>query len=284
MSSSGISRRLLRWRPWRLIFVALLALPPTVRWLSPSLQPLPGELTREAALEATVLALRVELETTRFEAERLRALEQSWGQVELSDRHERLLADVLPVSDPSPRRRILWAHTPGARRISRPAAVICTLEVAASEPQLEKKTSALVGRALAPTPHLPLARVETTLDPAFRVRFRHHGASGMLWGTGEESAGRPVLEIKHLSELIELKDGEAVVTEGRDGVYPEGILIGFVVREDAPEPDASGAAPPGRLFVRGAAAPEALRQVIVVIDRAQESLAHLRLLEEETSP
>jgi hypothetical protein len=75
---------------------------------------------------------------------------------------------------------------------------------------------------------VPIVRLQTLLDPDFRVRFWTEGATGMLQGTGRQRDGHPVLEILYLSESAVLRPGAPVVTEGNDGVYPPGVVIGCI--------------------------------------------------------
>lgn len=253
MKSRSYTTRIARLRPWRLVFAVLLVLPPCLRWATAYLDPRPAAGSTLNASEDA--ALRAELATVRFELERLRARSEMLSHATWPGGYERITAEVLPLSDPSPRRRAVWVYSPGPRAVPRDTPVL-SLE----------RAPVLVGRTHRPIPGAPLVRIESLLDPAFRVRFRHQGASGILWGTGSEAGGHPVLEIKHLSELVELKEGEPVFTEGRDGVYPEGVLIGHVERE------AGGS----RLVVKASAALESIEQVVLAVDLTRESLARVR--------
>ncbi|HVR74238.1 MAG TPA: rod shape-determining protein MreC, partial [Planctomycetota bacterium] len=133
----------------------------------------------------------------------------------------------------------------------------------------------LVGRVARVHAGSSLVRVETLLDPAFRVRFQTRGASGILWGTGKRKDGKVVLDVHHLSELVDVEEGEPVFTHGGDGRFPPGILIGWTARKEGPE----GAA---RFEVHGAIDPARLSRILLAEDTAASKLTALIL--EENSP
>ena len=216
-----------------------------------------------------IASLRVELEAAREEL-RIARLDLSARDLGHSlPSYHIVLAESLPVDDPSARRGSLWVSCRGASLVPDGTAAIAG--------------EALVGRVARAHGALRLARIQTLLDPAFRVRFRKEGASGMLWGTGRVSAGEsPVLELRHLSEGAVLASGEPVYTEGGDGIYPEGILIGFLADDGGAPPSSAAPRPIGPVPLRGlvvhaAAHPGAARRLALAVDvrkaRLEEAVA-----------
>lgn len=207
-----------------LVFALFLALPPGVK--------LGIHLVREHQQDdlTALEKLRVDLEATRDELRREKIERTMSGLDRLDGQYKLIAGRVFPLSDPSPERSVLWAHLGEGQPVPEDTAAVWR--------------QGLVGRVTRAYPKLAVVRVQTLLDPGFRVRFRQDEATGMLWGTGRMVKGHPVLEIRHLSDDAELKAGGAVFTDGNDGVYPEGVLIGFLVGEnEGPgETEANGAA------------------------------------------
>jgi cell shape-determining protein MreC len=235
-----------------LVFAGLLAFPPGVRLgmhlLREERQVDPSELKK----------LQIELEAARDELRREKTAREMSGLDRLDGQYRLVAGKVLPVSDPSPERSILWVHVGEG--------------LPAPEDTAAVWGKALVGRVYRAYGRLPLLRVQTLLDPGFRVRFRHQEAAGMLWGTGRKWKGHPVLEIRHLAESAELKPGEPVFTDGNDGIYPEGILIGHLAEENgetegSDAKDGAGKGPARRqLVVRGAIPADGLRTLQFPVD------------------
>ena len=115
---------------------------------------------------------------------------------------------------------------------------------------------------------LKLARVQTLLDPFFRVRFRSAEGEGILWGTERTDAeGRPLLEVHHLTPAGTLPGGARVHTSGEDGIYPPGVLIGEVIGEVVGDSSRSSN------LVRGAIDARSSLRVLVVRDLARRDMA-----------
>ena len=140
-------------------------------------------------------------------------------------------------------------------------------------PTMGKDTTALagdllVGRLVSLVPGSRIGRVQSVLDPLFRSRFRCGEDSGMLWGTGRTDAdGFPLLEVHHLGKPPSFSVGQAVLTEGGDGVYPPGCLAGHIL-------EMPGEKTP-HAIVRSGIRLDTLRQVILLEDMAKDSLARI---------
>ncbi len=173
-------------------------------------------------------------------------------------------ARVLPLADPSPRRHALWISCGDDGRVRRETPVV--------------QGGALVGQVDWAAPGRTFARVQTLSDPYFRVRFRYRDAWGFLSGTGESrSGGPPLLEIQFLGTEVHFQEGEKVFTDGKDGIYPDGLLIGELVSAQP------GKNPSGKrgFRVRAAIAPADLQEVVLLVDRVT---AEARVSILETKP
>ena len=140
-------------------------------------------------------------------------------------------------------------------------------------PTMRKDTTVLagdrlVGRLINLAPGTRIGRVQSVLDPLFRSRFKCGKDSGMLWGTGRTDAdGHPLLEVHHLEKPPSFAVGQAVLTEGGDGVYPSGCIAGHIL-------EMPGEKTP-HAIVRSAVRIDSLRQVILLEDMTREALARI---------
>jgi hypothetical protein len=229
----------------------------------------------------TVEALQAELATALEDARRARTELEMRGLDRLDPRWRVTLAEALPWDDPSPDRRALWAVVRGRLEDAEATAALAG--------------GVLAGRVRRFYRRLSLAKVETLFDASFRVRFAAgapaaagtgaagppggatpesgSAASGMLCGTGRSARGSALLEIRRLSTPTALKPGQPVFTEGGDGVYPPGILIGYV---EATGGDGGGGDAP--LLVRSALTGVS-PTLELVADTLRPRLAEARALE-----
>lgn len=69
-------------------------------------------------------------------------------------------------------------------------------------------------------------------DPTCRVsaQISRTGAHGILEGTGSPFAGQAVCRLTFVNKDVMVREGDEVVTSGLGGVYPKGLLIGYVER------------------------------------------------------
>lgn len=163
-------------------------------------------------------------------------------------RYRAFAVDVLSFVDPSPGRRALFVLLDPEYRV--PSDCATTYE------------GALVGRLERLPWTASVARVQSVLDPGLRVKFRSGESRGVLHGTGRRERGggrRPLLEVRHLVPITDLPADAPVFTAGGDGIYPPGILIGWVGEAE------SGAYP----LVRAAVSPEEMEVVAVLVDMAR---------------
>ena len=91
----------------------------------------------------------------------------------------------------------------------------------------------------------------------------------MLWGTGRtDREGYPLLEIRHLGKTPSFSEGQVVLTEGGDGLYPAGCIVGHI-REMPGQKDSLA-------IVRSDVLIDSLRRVVLLEDLARKDLARLR--------
>lgn len=91
-------------------------------------------------------------------------------------------------------------------------------------------TSGLVGRITADFDE-ELAEVLLLTDKSCQVsvRVEETNERGILIGAAKQvRATTPLLHLKHLSQNAELLPGMKVLTTGRGGVFPEGLLVGTI--------------------------------------------------------
>ena len=169
-------------------------------------------------------------------------------------RYRVAVADVLPLSTPSTAERNLILSFYGLPAISKDSTAL--------------HEDFLVGRLVDSSDGKGVGRVQSILDPLFRARFRCGNDTGMLWGTGRtDREGYPLLEIHHLSKTPSFSEGQAVLTEGGDGLYPAGCLVGRI--REMPGQKGSLA------IVRSDVLIDSLRQVVLLEDLARKDLARL---------
>jgi len=72
----------------------------------------------------------------------------------------------------------------------------------------------------------------TDVNSSVAVRLQSTRVGGILEGRGDG-----ICSLKYVSKRAEVKTGENVVTSGLDGIFPEGLLVGYVsgVRKEGGE-------------------------------------------------
>ena len=63
----------------------------------------------------------------------------------------------------------------------------------------------------------------TDVSSAVAVRLQSSRTGGILEGRGDN-----VCYLKYVSKDVEVKTGERIVTSGLEGIYPRGLLVGYV--------------------------------------------------------
>ncbi|HEX5476052.1 MAG TPA: rod shape-determining protein MreC [Vicinamibacterales bacterium] len=172
-----------------------------------------GVRAENAALTTTVADLRVKLQEQRALASRAARLE---ALLDLRTRTNlpTLAAEVI-AGNPNPGMLTITINRGSADGVQADMAVIAP--------------AGIVGRVVGPTAR-HAARVQLVIDrnAAAGALAERTRAGGMV--IGED--GDPPLQMDLVSNLADVKPGDAVVTSGVDGIYPKGFLIGTVERSD----------------------------------------------------
>lgn len=63
----------------------------------------------------------------------------------------------------------------------------------------------------------------TDVNSSIAVRLQSTREGGILEGRGDGTCS-----LKYISKRAEVKVGERVVTSGLDGIFPEGLLVGYI--------------------------------------------------------
>ena len=82
-----------------------------------------------------------------------------------------------------------------------------------------------VGRVVMPSRHAAKVQLLTDRNAGVAVTVGETRAQAIATGTGES-----VLKLEYLSGTATIQTGDAVVTSGIDGIYPEGFVVGRVER------------------------------------------------------
>ena len=73
-------------------------------------------------------------------------------------------------------------------------------------------------------------------DPSCKLsaRISRSGSFGIVYGGGLDLRGNPICQMEFINKDVPIRVGDEVVTSGLGGVFPEGILIGYIesVRKD----------------------------------------------------
>jgi rod shape-determining protein MreC len=132
-------------------------------------------------------------------------------------------------------------------------------------------TEGLVGRTVAVSPRT--ADVLLLSDPGCRVsaQIARMGVFGVLTGRGTSWKGQVSCVMDFINKNTPVRPGDEVVTSGLGGVFPKGLLVGYVDRVERDESD---------LYQRAYIIPKAdlasLNYVFVVAQRSDPIVEMLR--------
>jgi len=159
------------------------------------------------ALKQQIRELQVSMQRERAlagEAESLRRL------LDLRDRSQMptLAAEVIGTSPAADFRSVT---------IDRGASDRVQIDMAVISP------SGAVGRVMMVSPHAAKVQLLIDRNAAVAVMVGETRAQAIAMGTGES-----LLTLEYLSGSARIQAGDAVVTSGIDGIYPEGFVVGLV--------------------------------------------------------
>jgi rod shape-determining protein MreC len=112
----------------------------------------------------------------------------------------------------------------------------------------------VVGRVIGLGPFAAQVQLLTDNYAGVGAQLSESRAYGEIKGIG-----KAFCEMRNVSGLEPVKDGEAIITTGLDGIYPKGLLIGYVQ-----EVGLGSGATSHRILVKPAAQLDALQQVLVL--------------------
>ena len=121
--------------------------------------------------------------------------------------------------------------------------------------------SGIVGRVVATSPwtaQVMLITAERSAAGAVVGQLGESNALGSVKGLGENG----LVEMRYVSGLEEVKQGDYVVTTGQDGIYPAGLSVGEVVRVKT-----GSATVPHVIHIKPSARLDQLQEVAVLLYR-----------------
>lgn len=140
----------------------------------------------------------------RYENERLRAL------LELKTQNEKYVTSAEVIArDPTNWSQVLWINKGTDNGISKNMLTVTPLGV--------------VGRIYRVFNDRANIIQISDLNSSVAVRLQSSRAEGILEGTGNSKC-----YLKYVSHDAEVVIGDAVITSGLDGIYPEGLIVGHV--------------------------------------------------------
>jgi rod shape-determining protein MreC len=127
--------------------------------------------------------------------------------------------------------------------------------------------SGIVGRVVATSPwtaQVMLITAERSAAGAVVGQLGESNALGSVKGLGENG----LVEMRYVSGLEEVKQGDYVVTTGQDGIYPAGLSVGEVVRVKQ-----GSATVPHVIHIKPSARLDQLQEVAVLLYRPPQRTA-----------
>ncbi|MBI3652719.1 MAG: rod shape-determining protein MreC [Acidobacteria bacterium] len=121
-------------------------------------------------------------------------------------------------------------------------------------------TTGIVGRVISVGPNFAQVQVITDSNAGVGVMLQSTRAMGVLKGLNNARC-----EIKNIPSTEEVPEGETVVTNGLDRIYPKGLIVGTTERVEN-----DGSTPWKRIVVNPAAQVDRVENVLVLLIDAKE--------------
>ncbi|MDD2239062.1 MAG: rod shape-determining protein MreC [Kiritimatiellae bacterium] len=91
----------------------------------------------------------------------------------------------------------------------------------------------LLGRTAGVSAHTADVLLLSDVSCQVSVRLARSGVFGIMEGLGAKPDEQPACRIRYISRTADIQAGDEVVTSGMGGVFPKGLLVGWVVRVEA---------------------------------------------------
>lgn len=128
-----------------------------------------------------------------------------------SERHDFIASAEVFARDPTNWFHVLWINKGSEDRVSKEMVAVTPVGVVGRIYNVFSSKSSVI--------------LITDVNSAVAVRIQPSGADAILEGRGDNMSF-----LKYVSRDTDVEVGQRVVTSGLDGIYPEGLLIGYVER------------------------------------------------------
>lgn len=114
-----------------------------------------------------------------------------------------------------------------------------------------------------------VSRIQPVISPSFKlgVQLQESRYPGLLTGKNGSSS---VCVIDYISKTAVIHFGDVVCTSGQGGVFPEGLIVGTVIKADLPESSAYQ-----RLYVKPAVDYPLIEEVFIILKEPDEEIRTL---------
>lgn len=203
--------------------------------------------------------VKAELEKTREKLQQYEAASENFDEIRLENERLRTLLDMQPMvghdsvaasiisSDPDN-----WFKTLIINKGSSHGVKLHMPVVAFRDGQ-----KAVVGKVV--EVRGSISRILPLISPEMKlgVRLLESRAAGLLYGkTGSDS----ICFVDYIAKTAVIKFGDIICTSGQGGIFPEGLLVGTVIRSDVPESTAYQ-----RLYIKPIIDYTVLEEVFIIL-------------------
>ncbi len=151
---------------------------------------------------------RTRYKEAAYENERLRSL------IDLkSQRADYVAAAEVFARDPTNWFQILWINKGSINGVAKEMVAVTPLGLAGRIHRVFSERANVI--------------LITDVNSSVAVRLESSRVEGILEGNGEDRC-----YLKYVSKDFEVEAGESVITSGLDGIFPEGLLVGYVTSVD----------------------------------------------------
>jgi rod shape-determining protein MreC len=170
-----------------------------------------GAAVENEQLRQRVIELQGEIQAQQAAVSRTQALEAALGLQQTAV--PRMLAARVLAGSPSPDSMIIAIDRGEAEGVARDMAIICAQGV--------------VGRVIDTSRHTSQVQLLIHRRASAAVKFERTGVGA---GNAVGGAGNPPMRLEQIPNLVDVRQGDRVMTSGLDGLYPPGFAVGTVER------------------------------------------------------